>query len=196
MQPVPFLTLRQTRNERNMEYCGRICNAQRDQHQNEGLSHCNPGRTRAEKIRDPHDRTSDDSDQTNHADCTQHFVQLASRVFHRSMRPKIKIDRSALSLGLPVQSGHGGNRASSDRFARRSCDAQPGRERPPNRPWGHGPGSGGGVAHVPAALRDAERVGKNRRRAAVESARVSVRKLPRRIQLRVRLVLQTPTRSS
>ena len=29
---------------------------------------------------------------------------------------------------------------------------QPGRERPPNRPWGQGPGSAGGVAHAPAAL--------------------------------------------
>ena len=30
-------------------------------------------------------------------------------------------------------------------------DTQPGRERPRDRPWGQGRGSGGGVAHVPAA---------------------------------------------
>ena len=75
-------------------------------------------------------------------------------------------------------------------------DTQPGRERPPNRPWGQGPGSGGGVAHVPAALRDGVRVGRNRRRAAIKSARVSVRKLPQRIQLRARLVLQAAATSS
>ncbi len=38
-------------------------------------------------------------------------------------------------------------------FRRRSHHQQPGRERPRNRPWGQGPGSAGGVAHVPAALR-------------------------------------------
>ena len=43
-------------------------------------------------------------------------------------------------------------------------DTQPGRERPPNRRWGEGERSGGGVAHVPAALRDSLSVGKNRRR--------------------------------
>jgi len=35
---------------------------------------------------------------------------------------------------------------------RRSHDRQPWRERPPNPLWGQGPGSAGGVAHVPAAL--------------------------------------------
>src|SRR6267142_5519116 len=51
-------------------------------------------------------------------------------------------------------------------------DTQPGRERPRNRPWGHGRGSGGGVAHVPAALRGIVRVGRNRRRAVIELAGV------------------------
>ena len=36
---------------------------------------------------------------------------------------------------------------------RGSNHQQPGRERPPNRPWGQGPGSAGGVAHALAALR-------------------------------------------
>ena len=46
-------------------------------------------------------------------------------------------------------------------------DTQPGRERPRNRPWGQGQGSRGGVAHVPAALCDILRGGKNRRRFSV-----------------------------
>jgi hypothetical protein len=46
-------------------------------------------------------------------------------------------------------------------------DTQPGRERPLNRRWGQGQGSGGGVAHVPAALRDTVRGGKNRRRFSI-----------------------------
>ena len=55
-------------------------------------------------------------------------------------------------------------------------DTQPGRERPPNRPWGQGPGSRGGVAHVPAALRDGGRVGRNRRRDERRIARRCVGK--------------------
>ena len=65
-------------------------------------------------------------------------------------------------------------------------DTQPRRERPPNRRWGEGPGSAGGVAHVPAALRDAQSVGKNRRRIVCGFAGVYVRKLPHRSQLRGR----------
>ena len=65
-------------------------------------------------------------------------------------------------------------------------DTQPGRERPPNRPWGQGPGSGGGVAHVPAALCDAVRVGKNRRRDESRIARRSVGKRSQRNQIRGR----------
>src|SRR3954470_18140352 len=64
-------------------------------------------------------------------------------------------------------------------------DTQPGRERPPNRPWGQGPGSRGGVAHVPAALRGTVRAGRNRRRAVIELASVGDRKLSQRIRLRV-----------
>ena len=57
---------------------------------------------------------------------------------------------------------------------------------PRDRPWGQGRGSGGGVAHVPAALRGVLSVGKDRRRIVSGFARVSVRKLPQRIQLRGR----------
>jgi hypothetical protein len=63
-------------------------------------------------------------------------------------------------------------------------DTQPGRERPPNRPWGQGPGSRGGVAHVPAALRDTARVGRNRRRDESRVARLSVGKRLQRNQIR------------
>src|SRR5262249_18588972 len=53
-------------------------------------------------------------------------------------------------------------------------DPQPGRERPRERPWGQGRGSGGGVAHVPAALRDTLRGGENRRRIVQWCGRLSV----------------------
>jgi len=43
---------------------------------------------------------------------------------------------------------------------------QPGRERPPNWRWGEGQGPRGGVAHVPAALRDTLSGGRDRRRIA------------------------------
>jgi hypothetical protein len=74
-------------------------------------------------------------------------------------------------------------------------DTQPGRERPRDRPWGQGPRSGGGVAHVPAALRDAVRIGKERRRAVVGLTRVSVHKPSHPIQLRARPALPPSVRS-
>ena len=65
-------------------------------------------------------------------------------------------------------------------------DTQPGGERPRDRPWGQGRRSGGGVAHVPADLRYAVRVGETAaapRRCARYIvhwyARLSVRKVPR-----------------
>jgi hypothetical protein len=58
-----------------------------------------------------------------------------------------------------------------------------------NRRWGQGRGSRGGVAHVPAALRDALRGGKNRRRIVQRSARLPVRKLSQRNRLRARAAL-------
>jgi hypothetical protein len=74
-------------------------------------------------------------------------------------------------------------------------DTQPGRERPRDRPWGHGRGFGGGVAHVPAALRDTRRGGKDRRRTVHWSARLDVLKLSQRIRLRARVELQDWARS-
>ena len=76
-------------------------------------------------------------------------------------------------------------------------DTQPGRERPRNRPWGQGQGSGGGVAHVPAALRGA--VGRRQKPPPLlhQSARLTVRKLSQRIRLRARgLAPQVPTIAS
>ena len=70
MQPVPFVTCRQTGHERDMEYRGRIRSEQCCQHQEKGLSHRNPRRVHTQQIRDPRDRTSDDTDITNHADCS------------------------------------------------------------------------------------------------------------------------------
>jgi len=50
-------------------------------------------------------------------------------------------------------------------------------------PWGQGPGSAGGVAHVPAALRAAGRVGANRRR---DAARIAAHKHSEAFDLRGR----------
>ena len=72
-------------------------------------------------------------------------------------------------------------------------DTQPGRERPPNRRWGEGPGSGGGVAHVPAALRNTVCAGRNRRRDDSRIARLSVGKRPQRNQIRGRDALVEST---
>jgi len=74
-------------------------------------------------------------------------------------------------------------------------DTQPGRERPRNRPWGQGLGSGGGVAHVPAALRDAVRGGKKPPPLLHQSARLTVRKLSQPIRLRARASLRKSARS-
>src|SRR5437016_4454533 len=63
---------------------------------------------------------------------------------------------------------------------------QPGRERPPNRRWGEGEGPAGGVAHVPAALRDAIRVGRNRRRDESPISRLYAAKCSQRNQIRGR----------
>jgi len=74
-------------------------------------------------------------------------------------------------------------------------DTQPGRERPRDRPWGQGQGSGGGVAHVPAALRGA--VGGRQKPPPLlhQSARLTVRKLSQRIRLRARVSLRKSPRS-
>src|SRR3954469_10834225 len=74
-------------------------------------------------------------------------------------------------------------------------DTQPGRERPRDRPWGQGRGSGGGVAHVPAALRGA--VGGRQKPPPLlhQSARLTVRKLSQRIRLRARASLRKSPRS-
>src|SRR5262252_1110722 len=81
------------------------------------------------------------------------------------------------------------------RNRRTTSVTQPGRERPPNRPWGEGPGSGGGVAHVPAALRGAVSGGKTRRHTVDRSTRLSLRKFSRRIRLRARAALCESARS-
>src|SRR5438094_10227213 len=72
-------------------------------------------------------------------------------------------------------------------------DTQPGRERPRDRPWGQGPRSWGGVAHVPAALCGTVRVGRKHRRGVIELAAVCDRKLSQRIRLRSRAALNVST---
>ena len=74
-------------------------------------------------------------------------------------------------------------------------DTQPGRERPRDRPWGQGQGSGGGVAHVPAALRGA--VGRRQKPPPHlhHTARLTVRKLSQRIRFRALASLRKSARS-
>src|SRR5207302_384383 len=65
-------------------------------------------------------------------------------------------DINSISRRIAVSHFVEESEADSARFRgalRRHCHHQrPGRERPPNRRWGEGERSGGGVAHVPAAL--------------------------------------------
>ena len=93
---------------------------------------------------------------------------------------------SAQNVKITPIGSHPGELCANDRAI---SDTQPGRERPPNRLWGEGQGSRGGVAHVPAVLRGVVGVGKNRRRIDPWSARRYVPKLSRRIRLRARAAL-------